>query len=91
MNVVAMIPGRMGSERLPIKNLALLDGRPLISYALEAAKESGIFTKIVRGWCITGQNDNIFTRLPIFDLNTVLICPQPNKNRRTRYCNNCQY
>lgn len=47
MNVVAMIPGRMGSERLPIKNLALIDGRPLISYAIEAAIESGVFDRVV--------------------------------------------
>lgn len=47
LNVVAMVPGRMGSERLPIKNLALLDGRPLISYAIEAAKKSGVFSRVV--------------------------------------------
>ena len=47
MKVVAMIPARMGSERLPQKNLALLDGSPLISYAIEAAKSSGVFDRIV--------------------------------------------
>ena len=47
MNVVAMVPARMGSERLKMKNLALLNGRPLISYAIEAAKASGVFSKIV--------------------------------------------
>lgn len=47
MNIVAMIPGRMGSERLRIKNLALLNGQPLISYAIAAAKASGIFDRVV--------------------------------------------
>lgn len=47
MKVVAMIPARMGSERLPLKNLALLNGRPLISYAIEAAKSSGMFDRVV--------------------------------------------
>ncbi len=47
MNIVAMVPARMGSERLRIKNLALLNGRPLISYAIEAAKESEVFSRIV--------------------------------------------
>lgn len=47
MNVIAMVPARMGSERLPIKNLALLNGRPLISYAIEAAKASGVFSQVV--------------------------------------------
>lgn len=47
MHVVAMIPARIGSERLKMKNLALLNGRPLISYAIEAAKSSGVFDQIV--------------------------------------------
>lgn len=47
MRVVAMVPARVGSERLRMKNLALLDGRPLISYAIEAAKGSGTFDQVV--------------------------------------------
>ena len=47
MNIVAMVPARMGSERLRLKNLALLNGKPLISYAVEAAKDSGAFSRIV--------------------------------------------
>ena len=47
MNVVAMVPARMGSERLAIKNLALLNGRPLISYAIEAAKAAGVFSTVI--------------------------------------------
>jgi len=42
----AMIPARSGSERLKLKNLAMLAGRPLVSYALEAAKQSGSFDEI---------------------------------------------
>ena len=47
MNIVAMVPARMGSERLTMKNLALLNGRPLISYAIEAAKASRVFSRVV--------------------------------------------
>jgi len=47
MNIVAMVPARMGSERLRMKNLALLNGQPLISYAIEAAKSSGVFSRVV--------------------------------------------
>ena len=47
MKVVAMVPARLGSERLKLKNLALLNGKPLISYAIEAAKESGVFDRVV--------------------------------------------
>ena len=42
-----MIPARLGSTRLKMKNLALLDGRPLISYAIRAAQESGVFDRVV--------------------------------------------
>ena len=45
--LIAMIPARIGSTRLPMKNLALLAGRPLVSYALNAAKNSGAFSKII--------------------------------------------
>jgi len=47
MKIVAMIPARMGSTRLQKKNLALLDGQPLIAYAIQAAKESGVFDRTV--------------------------------------------
>lgn len=47
MNVIAMIPARMGSERLRLKNLALLNGQPLIFYAINAAKDSGAFDRVV--------------------------------------------
>jgi CMP-N-acetylneuraminic acid synthetase len=47
LKAVAMVPARMGSERLKMKNLALLNGQPLISYAIEAAKMSGVFARVV--------------------------------------------
>lgn len=42
-----MIPARMGSTRLAMKNLALLNGKPLIYYAIKAAKDSGVFNRVV--------------------------------------------
>ena len=45
--IIAMVPARMGSQRLPMKNLALLDGRPLIAYAIQAARTSGVFDRVV--------------------------------------------
>lgn len=45
--IIAMIPARRGSERLKWKNLALLDGKPLISYAIQAAQKSKVFSRIV--------------------------------------------
>ena len=42
-----MIPARFGSQRLKLKNLALINGKPLIYYAIQAALESKLFYKIV--------------------------------------------
>lgn len=56
--IIAMIPARIGSTRLPKKNLALIDGAPMISYAINAAKNSGVFDHII----INGD-DPIFGRI----------------------------
>jgi len=41
--VVAFIPARGGSIRIPKKNIRTLAGHPLLAYAITAAKESRIF------------------------------------------------
>lgn len=46
-NIVAMIPARIGSTRLKMKNLALLGGKPVISYAIQAAHDAACFTRVV--------------------------------------------
>jgi CMP-N-acetylneuraminic acid synthetase/quercetin dioxygenase-like cupin family protein len=43
---VAMIPARLGSQRVPQKNLRLLGGKPLIAYIIEAAKQADVFDEI---------------------------------------------
>jgi len=45
--IYAMIPARFGSTRLKMKNLALINGKPMISYAIDAAQKSGVFDKVV--------------------------------------------
>lgn len=44
---IAMIPVRIGSQRLPKKNLVVIRGRPLMSYAIEAALKSDSFSRVV--------------------------------------------
>ncbi|HUH65622.1 MAG TPA: hypothetical protein VLZ07_04245 [Syntrophales bacterium] len=45
--IIAMIPARMGSTRLAQKNLALVNGKPLIYYAITAATDSGVFDRVI--------------------------------------------
>ncbi len=45
-SIVALIPARAGSKRIPHKNTKLLAGHPLIAYTIAAAKQSGIFGDI---------------------------------------------
>jgi CMP-N-acetylneuraminic acid synthetase len=44
--IIAMIPARLGSQRIPKKNIRLINNKPLISYVIETAKKSGIFHEI---------------------------------------------
>ncbi len=44
---IAMIPARIGSTRLKMKNLALINNKPLISYSIRAAQDSGVFERVV--------------------------------------------
>lgn len=45
--VVVIIPARGGSVRVPKKNIKILNGKPLIAYAIEAAKNSKMVDRIV--------------------------------------------
>lgn len=42
-----MIPARVGSTRLSLKNLAMIDGKPMIAWAIEAAQASNVFDRVI--------------------------------------------
>lgn len=44
---LAIIPARGGSKRLPGKNIALLGGKPLLHWTIEAALEAQIYDAVV--------------------------------------------
>lgn len=46
-SIIALIPARSGSKRVPGKNIHPLAGRPLIAYTICAAKQSRIFSSIL--------------------------------------------
>lgn len=45
--IIAVIPARKGSLRVPNKNIRNLDGHPLISYSIQSAINSRIFQSII--------------------------------------------
>lgn len=45
--VVAIIPARAGSKRLPQKNISDLGGQPLVSHTIQCAIDSQLFSEIV--------------------------------------------
>lgn len=47
IDIVAIVPARAGSKRLPRKNVLPLGNKPLIQWTLDAAKASGVIDLIV--------------------------------------------
>ncbi len=45
MKKIAMIPARLGSKRVPNKNLRMIDGKPLVCYVLDTLIKSKAFSK----------------------------------------------
>jgi N-acylneuraminate cytidylyltransferase len=52
--ILALIPARGGSKRIPGKNSRLFMGKPIIQYSIDAASASEIFTDI---WVSTDKDD----------------------------------
>ena len=44
---ICIIPARGGSRRFPRKNVALLGGRPLLTYSVDVALKSGLFERVL--------------------------------------------
>ena len=45
--IVAVIPARGGSKRIPRKNIRPFAGKPIIGYSIESARRSGVFDRIL--------------------------------------------
>lgn len=55
MNILAIIPARGGSKGIPRKNVRMLSGRPLISYAIQNASSSKYSIDV----CVSTDDDEI--------------------------------
>ena len=47
MKLVALIPARSGSKRVPDKNIKDLDGHPMLAYTIRSAIDSGVFDSVI--------------------------------------------
>lgn len=47
MKNIAIIPARGGSKRIPRKNIKPFMGKPIITYSIEAALQSGLFEEVM--------------------------------------------
>jgi CMP-N,N'-diacetyllegionaminic acid synthase len=47
MEVMGIIPARGGSKSIPRKNIAILNGKPLISYTIEAARRCKSISRLI--------------------------------------------
>lgn len=45
--MIAVIPARGGSKRIPRKNIKIFCGKPVIAYSIEAARGSGLFDEVM--------------------------------------------
>ena len=46
-DIIALIPARSGSKRVPDKNIKPLAGHPLMAYTIAAAIESRVFDRVM--------------------------------------------
>ena len=65
--MIALIPARAGSKRIPGKNTKLLAGHPLIAYTIAAAQQSGAFSRIIV------STDDAWLKGVVMDMGTVAV------------------
>lgn len=45
--MIAIIPARGGSRRIPKKNIKIFHSKPIIAYSILTAQESGLFSRVI--------------------------------------------
>ena len=70
---LCIIPAKGTSKRFKRKNIAFLAGKPLLSYSIETALNSGIFDKV----CVSSEDDEILNLAKGYD--KVLASKRPSE------------
>ena len=47
LKILAIIPARLGSKNIPMKNIQTINKKPIIAYAIKSALDSNKINKIV--------------------------------------------
>ncbi len=84
---LCIIPARGGSKRLPHKNIALLAGKPLLTYAIEAALKSDVFDLV----CVSSEDDEIIKVARVYGAPLVLKRPPELATDRVQVKHVCKY
>lgn len=69
---LAIIPARGGSKRIPRKNVKEFRGKPMIAWAIEAAKKSNLFDRIV----VSSDDSEIIEVAKRWDAETPFVRPK---------------
>lgn len=69
--MIAIIPARGGSKRIPRKNVLPFCGKPMIAYAIEAAQKTGLFEHIV----VSTDDDEIASVARLLGAKTPFVRP----------------
>jgi CMP-N-acetylneuraminic acid synthetase len=84
---IGILPARGGSKRFPRKNVVSLLNKPLLIYAIEAAFESNIFSKV----CVSSEDDEILELAAKYGASLVLKRPANLSSDRTPLKEVCAY
>jgi pseudaminic acid cytidylyltransferase len=96
-NILAIIPARGGSKRVPKKNIKLFCGKPLISYPLQMLKKSNFVDDVI----VSTDSEDIKFQAEAFGANVPFIRPanlsddhattfDAVSHAATWYINNCK-
>jgi pseudaminic acid cytidylyltransferase len=69
--IVAVIPARGGSKRIPRKNIRLFAGKPVIAYPIAAARHCGLFDRVI----VTTDDEEIASVARVFGAETPFMRP----------------
>jgi pseudaminic acid cytidylyltransferase len=76
MAKIAIIPARSGSKRIPSKNIKHFLGKPIISYSIEAALNSGLFDEVM----VSTDDDQIAIIAKQYGANVPFFRSEKNSN-----------